>query len=76
MTDARPHIQSVQFRPDGVVEIAYSEPGEQGDHIAVMRIVMFDETEAGAMLVEVQDTLADLLDAMLIKMKAPPRRRM
>lgn len=73
--DAQPSIQTLHFRSDGIIELTYTEPHEQEEQIAIIRIVMFDEQQGGPELADTGEQLLDLLDAVLVRLRKPPATR-
>lgn len=68
-------IQQINFRPDGVIEIAYSEDNDMSERVAIIKTLMFDETLLTDQVREVQDNIVDLIYAAIEKLRNPPLTR-
>lgn len=68
-------VTSISFRPtetDTLVEITYSERNEQGRGIAVYKVLMFDARKATPMLLDIIESIEDLVDEILTQKANPP----
>lgn len=70
--DNRPVLQSIAFG-NGGIEISYMEPGGDG-MIQEIRTLVVSADLLMDELPEVMDTLAEFLDAILLKKRNPPNR--
>lgn len=69
-------IQNVAFRPDGLIEITYTEARELTEEVAVVRTVMFVRDAVPAIdLDDLADSLQQLVDAALIRLRNPESTR-
>lgn len=64
-------VTGVQFQ-ENLVEITYTESREQQDRIAMVRVLVFDAGLADTELGEIQESLRELVDQILIKMRRDP----
>lgn len=58
-------VQSVSFRPDGIVELTYAEQRDVGDSITLVKTLMFTEDSASDEVSIVLDGLRELVDVVL-----------
>lgn len=75
MSDKQIQIQNVAFRPDGIVEVTYSEPHDMSDHIGLVKLLMFDATIVENELDELGEFLIDLVDTVMVKLRNPPETK-
>lgn len=68
-------IQQINFRPDGIIEIAYSEDNDMSDRVAIIKTLMFDAALFEADVRELQDSLTDLIYRAIEKLRNPPMTR-
>lgn len=58
-------IQSISFRPDGVVEVQYVESYDQGEHVAIVRVLAFDASILNEAVEELMSDVDDLVSVAL-----------
>lgn len=68
-------IQQVNFRPDGVIEVAYSDENDVSERVAIIKTLMFDATLLEDDVRELQETLVDLIYRAIEKLRNPPLTR-
>jgi len=65
-------ISSISFRDDGIIEIQWSEHQDQGDHVVLMKAIMFDKTIVEEQVREFISDAVDLVYAALDNLRNPP----
>ena len=65
-------ITGIAFRDDDVIEIQYSEFHDQGDHVVLMKALMFDGKILEAQVKEFVSDAVDLVYAALDNLRNPP----
>ena len=65
-------ISSISFRDDGIIEIQWSEHQDQGDHVVLMKAIMFDKTIVEEQVTEFISDAVDLVYAALDNLRNPP----
>lgn len=60
-------VQSISFRPDGLVEVTYAEQRDISDSISLVKVIMYDSGfVAQAETAELLDATRELVDAVLV----------
>lgn len=68
-------IQRVDFRPDGIVEISYSEGHDQGEHVAMVRILLVEANQFEPQVTGLLEDVTELIDLAVNKLRNPPMTR-
>jgi len=68
-------INSITFRDENIVEIQYSEHQDQGDHVVLMKALMFERTIVPEQVAELLSDAVDLVYAALDNLRNPPLLR-
>lgn len=67
-------LQSVVMRPDGAVEVVYSDDRDIGSNAQMYRTLVFDMTEFSELLFEFSVAVEDLVDGVISQMRDTPKR--
>lgn len=68
-------VNAISFRGDGVIEIQYMENSDQGDHVALMKALMFEKNLLDPQVDELLSDITDIIELALDKLKNPPMTR-
>lgn len=67
-------IQGISFRPDGLVELVYTEAREATESGQIFRTAVFEYKLCEQTLTEIEADLRDLVDEMATAIRNPPKR--
>lgn len=62
-------VQSISFRPDGIIEVTYAEQRDISDKASLIKVLMFEQEIVPVETDTVLDAIRELVDAVLIEMR-------